>query len=274
MLDKTNFSQVEQHSEAVITVRDLYCNYGKTEVLKGLNFTAYRGLVTGLLGVNGAGKTTTVRILCGQLAKTSGQVEVLGLDPYAQGTQLRRLIGVMPENAGHYERLSVVDNLLFFAHIFRLDNPKNRVQELLDLVNLTDKSTSRVASLSKGMRQRLALARALIGRPQLLFLDEPTAGLDPNAAAKVRLLIDKYCQNGGTVFLTTHYLEEAEEMCAQVAILDGGRLVCCGNPQDLCRQYLPAEITVRRGGRLVTQAPGLEQLFRHFVGREPQAEEL
>ncbi len=274
MLDKTNSLPAEQSLEMVITVRDLHFNYGKSEVLKGLTFTVPKGVVTGLLGVNGAGKTTTVRILCGQLAKTSGQVEVLGLDPCAQGTQLRRLIGVMPENAGHYERLSVVDNLLFFAQIFRLDDPKKRAQELLDLVNLTDKANSRVASLSKGMRQRLALARALIGRPQLLFLDEPTAGLDPNAAAKVRLLIDKYCQNGGTVFLTTHYLEEAEEMCAQVAILDDGRLVCCGNPQDLCRQYLPGEITVRRGGRLVKQAPGLEQLFRHFVGREPQVEDL
>lgn len=265
--------QGEESSEVVIAVKDLRCGYGNLEVLKGLTFTAYRGQVTGLLGINGAGKTTTVRILCGQLAKTSGQVEVLGLDPCAQGVQLRHLIGVMPENAGHYERLSVFDNLLFFAHIFKVDNPRTRVKELLDLVSLTDKAKVRVSSLSKGMRQRLALARALVGRPQLLFLDEPTAGLDPNAAAKVRYLIDKYCLGGGTVFLTTHYLEEAEEMCAQVAILNGGRLVCCGNPQDLCRQYLPTEITVRRGGRLVKRAPGLEELFRHFVGRESKIEE-
>lgn len=274
MVDELNSQPAEPSGEAVITVRDLYSNYGQLAVLQGLNFKAYRGQVTGLLGVNGAGKTTTVRILCGQLAQTSGQVEVLGFNPYTQGAQLRPLIGVMPENAGHYERLSVFDNLLFFAHIFRVDNPKKRVQQLLHLVNLTEKTATRVASLSKGMRQRLALARALVGRPQLLFLDEPTAGLDPNAAAKVRRLIDKYCLNGGTVFLTTHYLEEAEEMCAQVAILDKGRLVCCGNPQDLCRQYLPTEITLRKGGRLIKQAPGLEQLFEHFVGRELEGEDL
>lgn len=270
MVDKPEPLHSEQKSEAVINVTDLYRSYGKLEVLKGLTLTAYRGQVMGLLGVNGAGKTTTVRILCGQLEKTSGHVQVLGLDPYNQGAQLRQLIGVMPENAGHYERLSVSDNLLFFARIFNIDSSEQRVKELLKLVDLTDKAQSRVSALSKGMRQRLALARALVGRPQLLFLDEPTAGLDPNAARKVRCLIDNYCLNGGTVFLTTHYLEEAEEMCAQVAILNEGHLVCCGNPQDLCRQYLPPEITVRRGGRFIKQPPGLEQLFQHLVGNQSE----
>ena len=142
-MNKANSLPEEQNSEVVITVRDLHCQYGNLKVLQGLTFTAQRGQVTGLLGVNGAGKTTTVRILCGQMAKTSGQVEVLGLDPYAQGAQLRRLIGVMPENAGHYERLSVFDNLLFFAHIFRLEHPQERVKELLELVNLANKSASR-----------------------------------------------------------------------------------------------------------------------------------
>ena len=271
MIEKSELIPNGQETETVITVDDLHYSYGQLKVLKGLTLTAYRGQVMGLLGVNGAGKTTTVRILCGQLPKSSGHVQVLGLDPYSQGAQLRQLIGVMPENAGHYERLSVFDNLLFFARIFGINNPKRRAEELIELVDLTDKSQVRVSALSKGMRQRLALARALVGRPQLLFLDEPTAGLDPNAARKVRSLIDNYCIGGGTVFLTTHYLEEAEEMCAQVAILNGGRLVCCGNPQDLCRQYLPSEISVRRGGRLVKQAPGLEQLFQHLVGEKCNA---
>ncbi|MGM9991478.1 MAG: ABC transporter ATP-binding protein [Candidatus Bruticola sp.] len=251
--------------EAVIEIRDLRHHYGTNEVLKGLNLTVYRGQVTGLLGVNGAGKTTAVRILCGQLRRKNGIVKVLGCDPNVEGDKLHRLIGVMPENVGHYERLSAAENLCFFARIFGVNNPEMRTAELLDMVNLTDKANVRVSSLSKGMRQRLAFARAMVGHPQMLFLDEPTSGLDPVSARQVRMLIDNYCAQGGTVFLTTHYLEEAEEMCAQIAILHQGQIVCHGNPQDLCRQYLPAEITVRRGGRLVQQAPGLEQLFRHFT---------
>ncbi|MGM9997802.1 MAG: ABC transporter ATP-binding protein [Candidatus Bruticola sp.] len=265
MSDALNSVQNGNSLEAVIEINDLRHNYGTVEVLKGINLTAYRGQVTGLLGVNGAGKTTAVRVLCGQLHPKHGSVKVLGHDPSTEGDKLRRLIGVMPENAGHYERLSAAENLCFFARIFGSDNPEARAAELLEMVSLDDKAKSRVSSLSKGMRQRLALARAMVGRPQLLFLDEPTSGLDPSAARQVRLLIDNYCIEGGTVFLTTHYLEEAEEMCAQIAILHQGRIVCCGNPQDLCRHYLPAEITVRRSGRLIKQAPGLEQLFRYFT---------
>ena len=124
-----------------------------------------------------------------------------------------------------------------------------------------------VSSLSRGMRQRLALARALVGAPRLLFLDEPTAGLDPHAARGVRRLVERFCAEGGTVFLTTHLMEEAEELCHQVGILDRGCLVALGNPQDLCRQHLPQSIEVVRGGRHQARPPGLEDLFVHLTGR-------
>ncbi len=254
-------------TESVIRVQNLKHSYGSLSVLQGISFTAYRGQVFGLLGANGAGKTTTVRILCGQMAYESGLVDVLGCDPCRDGGKLRPLIGVMSENPGHYERLSVLANLVFFARIFQCEEPKSRALELLKLVGLEDKQNEPVSHLSKGMHQRLALARALIGRPQLLFLDEPTSGLDPTAAVKVHQLIDKFCVDGGSVFLTTHYLREAEELCAQVAILNDGRIACCGNPLELCAKYLPPEVERKRGGRWVHQAPGLEELFQYFTDR-------
>ena len=132
---------------------------------------------------------------------------------------------------------------------------------------MKSKAKERVSSLSKGMKQRLAFARALAGNPELLFLDEPTAGLDPNSAVRFRELIKKYCEGGGSVFLNTHYLEEAEDLCTCTAILDKGCIVCCGHPLDLCRQYLPEQIEVIKGGRRVMQPPGLGHLFAHFTNR-------
>lgn len=254
-------------SQQVIGARGVEYAYSQQPVLAGVDFSAYKGQVFGLLGANGAGKTTLVRLLCGQLRPLKGEVRVLDLDPAQQGERLRQLIGVMPEQAGHYKRLSLVDNLLFFGRIFQVPKPKERALELLELVGLGAKAQRPVATLSKGMRQRLALARALLASPQLLFLDEPTAGLDPHAARQVRQLVADFCRQGGSVFLTTHYLEEAEELCARVAILEGGRIVCEGAPRALCQEYLPPSVQIWRGGELVEAAPGLEQLFCHFTKR-------
>ncbi len=239
--------------------------YGSLPALRGVSLTVPQGTVFGLLGPNGAGKTTTIRLLTGQLRPHAGQVRVLGLDPVASSRELSRKIGVMLEEPGHYERLPVRSNLRFFARLHGVG--AERVEELLALVGLCGKAGEPVGRLSRGMRQRLALARALVGSPRVLFLDEPTAGLDPHAARGVRRLIEEFCGGQGTVFLTTHFMEEAEELCHQVGILDQGRLVALGNPQDLCRETLPEQIETVRGGRRLLRPPGLEDLFVHLTGR-------
>ncbi len=250
---------------AALRMQDVQRSFGSLRALEGLSLTVPAGEVFGLLGPNGAGKTTTIRLLTGQLRPDHGQIRVLDLDPAAEPRRLRSQIGVMLEEPGHYERLPARSNLAFFA---RLHGASLKVvEDLLVRVGLQDKAGEPVARLSRGMRQRLALARALVGSPRLLFLDEPTAGLDPHAARGVRRLVHDFCSGGGTVFLTTHYMEEAEELCHQVGILDKGRLVVRGNPQDLCRELLPEPVEAIRGGRRTFRPAGLEDLFLHLTGR-------
>ena len=244
-------------------------SFGAGWQLRELTFTAAAGQVFGLLGTNGAGKTTTIRLLTGQLRPQGGTIRVLDVDPLRDSQQLRRLVGVMQEDPGHYQRLSVRANLRFFASLY--GTPYSYADELLEKVDLCRKAGSAVNQLSRGMRQRLALARAMVGRPKLLFLDEPTSGLDPIAARGVRSLISSFCSEGGTVFLTTHYMEEAEKLCHQVAVLHNGSLLCQGHYLDLCRQYLPEQIEVEQGGRMVKRAPGLEELFYHLTGSRIEA---
>lgn len=248
-----------------IEVRGLQRSFRGRPVVQDLTFTVPEGQVFGLLGPNGAGKTTTVRMLTGQLRPDAGEARILGRDPTSEARELRSAIGVMLEEPGHYERLPVRSNLAFFARLYGA--PRERVDALLRRMGLEEKAKEPVSRLSRGMRQRLALARALIGEPRVLFLDEPTSGLDPHAARGVRRLIEAFCAEGGTVFLTTHFMEEAEDLCHSVGILDSGRLVALGNPEDLCREHLPAKIEVLRGGRPQSRAPGLEDLFVHLTGR-------
>ncbi|MEW6278960.1 MAG: ABC transporter ATP-binding protein [Candidatus Eremiobacterota bacterium] len=228
---------------------------GRT-ALENLSFEVDEGEIFGFLGPNGAGKTTTLRILTGQLRPTSGSCRVLGLDPLRQGRELRRRVGVMFEDGGHYDRLSVRANLGFFARLYGAG--PDRVERLLREFALWDRRKDGVEKLSRGMRQRLALARALVGSPEVLFLDEPTAGLDPVAARGVRSLVRSFCRNGGTVFLTTHYMEEASELCSRVAILDQGRLLALGTVEDLCRhpegKLTLEEVFVRTAGRRLVEA--------------------
>ena len=240
-------------------------SFGTGWELQDLTFQVAAGQVFGLLGTNGAGKTTTIRLLTGQLRPKTGRVSILGVDPLQQSQLLRRLVGVMQEDPGHYQRLSVRANLRFFASLYGV--PAAYADELLRKVDLACKAGSAVSQLSRGMRQRLALARAMVGKPKILFLDEPTSGLDPAAARSVRQLIEDFCREGGTVFLTTHYMEEAEKLCHQVAVLHNGTLLCQGHYLDLCKQYLPEQIEVEQGGRRIRRAPGLEELFYCLTGR-------
>jgi len=195
--------------------------------------------VLGFLGHNGAGKTTTVRLLNGVLTPTSGKAQVLGLDPTVDGAELRRRTGVLTETPSVDERLTGYENLSIFAALFNVpvDAVESRVAQVLDLFQLTDRAGDRVSEYSKGMKQKLALARAIIHQPELLFLDEPTSGLDPVITRQVHTLIRDLSREGHhTVFLCTHNLEEAQRLCDRVAVLENGRMVALGSPVELARE--------------------------------------
>ncbi len=211
-------------------------DFGSLRAVDHLTLEIASGQVFGLLGPNGAGKTTTIRLLLGLLPPTSGQVRVLGMDPLRQGEAVRSHCGALLEHSGLYERLSAEDNLDLYARIWRLDSStrKQRIRQLLEGLGLWERRKETVAEWSRGMKQKLAIARALLHRPQLIFLDEPTAGLDvPTAAALREDLLRLVVQEGVTIFLTTHNLNEAEKLCAQVAIIRDGHLLAVGSPQEL-----------------------------------------
>ncbi len=213
-----------------IEVAELKKQYGDVRAVDGLTLTVAAGEVFGLLGPNGAGKTTTVEILEGYRRPDHGEVRVLGLDPIRDGRALRPRIGVMLQEGGLYPGARPVEVLRLFAAFY--DDPADP-ESLLELVGLTDTHGSLVRRLSGGQQQRLSLALALIGRPSLVFLDEPTAGMDPHARATTWELIRTLRADGVTVVLTTHAMDEAEQLCDRVGIIDGGRLVTCGTPAEL-----------------------------------------
>ena len=221
-----------------IEVRGLSRYFGSIKAVDRVTYTVAPGEVFGVLGPNGSGKTTMVRLLNGVLAPTEGEAHVLGLDPTTQGPDVRRQTGVLTETPSLYERLTARDNLLLFGTLYDVPEAKlpGRVNEMLDLFDLAGRGNDRAGGFSKGMKQRLALARALIHEPQILFLDEPTAGLDPEAAQQVTKLIEQLSrQRGRTVFLATHNLDEAQRLCDRVAVINKGRLLAVGAPKDLAR---------------------------------------
>ncbi len=228
-------------STAIINAENLTRRFGDTIAVNSLDLEVRSGEVFGFLGHNGAGKTTTVRLFNGVLEPHEGSMRVLGLDPISDGPALRARSGVLTESASLDNRLTARDNLLIYADLFGVSRDKvtSRVAELLELFELSQHADARVATYSTGMRQRLALARTLLHDPEILFLDEPTAGLDPVAARQVDELIASLSQEKGrTVFLCTHNLVEAQKLCDRVAVLEHGRLVAQGTPVELARQYV------------------------------------
>lgn len=231
-----------------VSVTGLGKRFGSRIAFEDVSFEVARGEVFGFLGPNGAGKTTTVRTLGTLLAPTAGSATVAGLALRPEnGVRIRSRIAIMPESPGLYERLTVAENLAYFAGLYGVSDPAERIARVLAAVSLTDRAEDLCGSLSKGLRQRVSLARALLNDPQVLFLDEPTSGLDPVAAHQVYGLLDRLRSRGVTVFLTTHRLEEAERLCDRVAILNT-TLRVIGRPDEL-RDRLFAKtlrVTTRR----------------------------
>ena len=218
-----------------IEVINLTRKYDDLRAVDGISFNVEHGEIFGFLGPNGAGKTTTIRMLTGQLRPTSGIAKVAGYDVVTERQQLKPRIGVVFDSQNIYERMSARENLVFFARLYRLQ--KSRVEEVLAQVGLTERASDKVQKYSNGMKQRVLIARALLHKPEVLFLDEPTRGLDPHIARDIRGIIVNLAKGGMTVFLTTHYMEEADQLSQRVAFLDQGRIVALDTPARLKAEY-------------------------------------
>ena len=218
-----------------VRIRGLTKRYGNVMALAGLDLDIPKGSLFGIIGPNGAGKTTMLSVVATLLLPTSGYVEVMGVSPISHPRDVRKLMGYMPDVMGVNERLTVDEYLRFFAHAYR--RPKQTwdatIEGLLELVNLADKREQLVDSLSRGMKQRLSLARSLVHEPELLILDEPASGLDPQARVELRMLLHELQRMGKTIIISSHILSELEEMCSHVAIITNGRLAVAGATTDL-----------------------------------------
>lgn len=258
-------------ASAVIVTKGLTRRFGALTAVDSLDLVIEQGEVLGFLGHNGAGKTTTVRLLNGVLTASAGQARVLGLDPASDGVALRRRTGVLTETPSLDERLTAREQLAIYADLY--DVPRSqvsaRVDELLEAFQLADRGDDRVSGYSKGMRQRLALARSFLHKPELLFLDEPTSGLDPVSTRQVHTLIREQSRSGDhTIFLCTHNLEEAQRLCHRVAVLEHGRLVAIGAPAELGRNLW-------QGVRLeVETSPACVELASSVIHAFPAARDV
>jgi ABC-2 type transport system ATP-binding protein len=217
-----------------IEAHQLTRNYKGLRAVDQISFSVEPGEIFGFLGPNGAGKTTTIKMLTGQLRPTAGSASVAGWNIVNQRDQLKPCIGVVFEYQNIYERLSARDNLLFSASLYGV--ARERVDQVIEIVGLADWSNQKAQKLSNGMKQRLLIARALLHEPEIIFMDEPTKGLDPGVARAIRKLISDLSQQGVTIFLTTHYMEEADQLSDRVAILDQGRIVALNAPDQLKAQ--------------------------------------
>jgi ABC-2 type transport system ATP-binding protein len=233
---------------SAISVRDVRKSYGALEAVRGVSFDVERGEVFGLLGPNGAGKTTTVEILEGYRKRDGGSVEVLGVDPARAGSKWRQRIGVVLQSSAMYETLTVAESLRLFGGYYSTPRP---VDEVVDLVGLREQRDQVVRRLSGGQRRRLDLGLALVGDPELIFLDEPTTGFDPHARRQAWETLRSLRGLGKTIVLTTHYLDEAEHLADRVAVLRRGEIVAAGPPAELIGAAPATEIRYRENGREV-----------------------
>ena len=216
---------------------------GEREILSDVGFTVKQGDVFGYLGPNGAGKTTTIRILLGLLQATSGKASILGQDVSADET--RRKVGFVLESDGLYDNMSAYENVAYYARIYEVSQPREMIERVLELVELSDRAGDKVGIYSKGMRQRLALARAMVHDPDILILDEPTAGIDPSGQIEVRqIILDMAHKRDKTIFLSSHNLDEVQRICNRIALIDRGKIKLYGERDELQRKMGKGEVIV------------------------------
>ena len=252
-------------TDIAIHTTNLSRDFGKLRAVDNLSIDVPAGQIFGFLGPNGAGKTTTIRLLLGLLAPSQGQANVLGFDVHTQAGEIRQVTGALLEHHGLYERLSAEDNLEFYGRVWHIPGVERakRIQALLQSLGLEARRKEIVAEWSRGMKQKLAVARTLLHRPRLVFLDEPTAGLDPVAAAALRDDLAALAEKEGvTVFLTTHNLVEAEKLCHQVGVIRQGRLVAIGAPETLRSNG--------RSKRVTITGLGFSEVILHTLRQRPE----
>jgi ABC-2 type transport system ATP-binding protein len=252
-------------SQAIIEIKDLTKRYGSFTAVSHLSLQIYRGDVFGFIGPNGAGKTSTLRIIATLLLPTMGDVFVCGNSVVDSPRQVRRLIGYMPDFFGIYADVSVWEYLDFFAGCFEIEINKRQqlIPELLELVDLTHRSRDPVEKLSRGLKQRLSLARTLIHDPQVLILDEPASGLDPRARVEIRELLRELGKMGKTVFFSSHILSDVSEICTQIGIIEAGELVASGSPAQLHKQMFQ---THQLQISVIDEPASVEYFFTGFPG--------
>lgn len=229
----------------MIEVENLVKQYGEVTAVKGISFTARPGQVTGFLGPNGAGKTTTMRMLTGYMPPTSGSAKVAGFDVFDESMKVRRSVGYLPENVPLYRDMTARDYLMYIAEIRGVKNRRERADSVLERVGLSHRANSRIRTLSKGMRQRVGLAQALVHNPPVLILDEPTIGLDPLQVLELRSLVAELGKDH-TVLFSTHILSEAEQVCDHLVIINQGAIIAQGSPAQLREQ-------LQHGGRVLVR---------------------
>lgn len=236
-----------------ITMEHVGIAFQDKKALSDVNIKVSEGEIFGFLGPSGAGKTTTIKLLSAQLTQYTGQISVMGMEPMKNVSALYQNIGILSDNSGFYEKMSVEENLKIFAEIYRL--PKTRIPEVLEQLHLAGDEKKKAEKLSRGMKQRLLFARAILHKPKLLFLDEPTANLDPSTSEDVHNIIKDLNKNGTTVFLTTHDMEEADELCSRVAFLNEGSIKEVGVPEELKIKYAKDKVRVLYGDGTVKELP-------------------
>jgi len=240
-------------NEKAIWAEGLQRTYDNVAAVNGISFEVEIGEIFGFLGPNGAGKTTTIRMLTGQLTPTGGVARVAGCDVVTERPKLKERIGVVFEVQNLYERMSAYENLAFYASLYRVG--KARILQVLERVRLAERAREPVRRYSNGLKQRLIIARALLHQPEVLFLDEPTRGLDPLMAREIRQMITELSEQGITIFLTTHYMEEADQLCKRLAIIDRGKIVALDTPARLKQRASSGQrsigLTLRDGQQVV-----------------------
>jgi len=237
-------------SEELIVARGLTKKFGDFTAVDGIDFSVYRGESFGLLGPNGAGKSTTMRIIGATSQRTSGDITILGKDPEKFGPQIRAHLGVIPQKDNLDEQLTVTENLYIYGRYFGLAPKliKNKVDELLEFAQLEEKRDAKVESLSGGMKRRLTIARALVSDPDILILDEPTTGLDPQARHILWDRLFRLKEKGVTLVITTHFMDEAEQLCERLIVIDRGKIMAEGSPAELIKNYSSKEVLELRFG--------------------------